>query len=125
MSHELGGPVLVVHQDAGVRDVIAEALALEGIDAAGATHAEAPGVLEALGRERPALVLLDLDGETTGFRAFLARRHGQPVPVVGLSTAPSSLRAPGAWSAGAAALLPMPFLLDDLISVVSRFCRAN
>ena len=122
MSHELGNPVLVVHSDAGVRHVIAEALALEGIAAAAGAHGDA---LTALGRQRPGMVLLDLDGDCTAFRQALTRQHGGEIPIVGMSMAPLACDSPGLGEDVKDVLLRLPFELDDLVGAVGRFCATN
>jgi CheY-like chemotaxis protein len=128
VNHELGGPVLVVHDDAALRDVITEALALDGVAATGVAHAEALGILNLPGGARPGLVLLDLDlgGDAAArVRTALARRHGGRVPVVGLSTAPRAALELGAPPDGTEAVLALPFALNELGAVVARVCRAN
>jgi DNA-binding response OmpR family regulator len=119
VNHDTDGPVLVVHDDAEIRELITGALELEGIASTAGTHADA---LSRLGGRRPGLVLLDLYGDAAGFRAALARRHGRGVPIVGLTT--NAARRDGA-DVGAQALLPMPFELDELVIMVGRFCQAN
>ena len=119
MNDALDGPVLVVHDDEGIRAVITAALALEGIASTAATHADA---LVPLDGGRPALVLLDLDRDSAALREAFGRRYGNTVAIIGLTTAPT---ARNGSSVGASALVAMPFALDDLVGLVARFCRTN
>ena len=116
-----GYPVLVVHEDAAARFLIAEALESEGFRAVSGGYFDALAALAKLNGEPPRVVLLDLDGDraANAFAAELARHH-RDVPIIGLSTSPN-LRDGSA--VGAAALLPEPFELDHLLEAVTRFCR--
>jgi DNA-binding response OmpR family regulator len=104
-----------------IRDVIADALQLEGYPVATASNGvEALNVVE---RERPSVVLLDmrmplLDG--WGFARELQSR-GIQVPIICLTAAQNARR----WAdeIGAATYLAKPFDLNDLLDVVEGFCR--
>lgn len=113
--------VLVVEDDAAIRQLYVEVLTELGHDVA-----EAPTATEALHevrRKRPALVLLDLmlPGGANGYDV-LAEIRGSPrtakLPVIaisGTSTGAYSLRA------GADAYLRKPFEPDVLVDAVRRF----
>jgi CheY-like chemotaxis protein len=113
--------VLVVDDEMAIRDVIADALQLEGYPVATASNGiEALNVVE---RERPSVVLLDmrmplLDG--WGFARELQSR-GIQVPIICLTAAQNARR----WAdeIGAATYLAKPFDLNDLLDVVEGFCR--
>lgn len=81
------GPILVVDDDADARGRVVAALEREGLPVREAAHGGL--ALEAAGRERPGLVLLDLMmPEMDGFaflRAFRARPDWAEVPVVVLT----------------------------------------
>jgi CheY-like chemotaxis protein len=111
------GVILVIDDDAEVRDAIAACLEWEGFAVASAAGgAEA---LAALRRERPAVVVCDVHmPEMTG-PEFLERLRAdaelRDIPVVLMSgTGPSRVHP------GADAHLPKPFELDDLLAAVRR-----
>jgi CheY-like chemotaxis protein len=112
------GPILVVDDDPTILATVAETLDLEGYPVVTATNgAEA---LDALEREMPSLVLLDmrmpvLDG--WGFVRVLRERGLNPTLVVMSATADAR-----GWASeiGAHGVLPKPFDLDDLIAEVQR-----
>ncbi len=118
-----GGPgktVLVVDDEPDIRWLVRHALEGEGY----AVEEAANGLeaLQALSRVEPNCVLLDmrmpvLDG--WGFARELEARHLQ-VPVVVMTAAQDAWR----WcdEIGAAACLPKPFDVDDLLDTVERVC---
>ena len=116
------GLVLVVHGDAALRDAIAEALAMDGFHAATGDYANALDVLASLDVGTPGTILLDLHGPAREFKAAFERVYGSGVPIVALTTAPTLL---DGSEVDAAALLPQPFDLDDLLALVSRYCAPN
>jgi two-component system, chemotaxis family, chemotaxis protein CheY len=117
-----GGVVLVVDDDAAIRDMVRDALELDGYRVV--TAPDGAAALAALERLEPGLVLLDmrmpvLDG--WGFsRAY--RERGGHAPLVVMTAAESAER----WRAeiGADGCLAKPFDLDALYGVVGRFYGA-
>jgi two-component system, chemotaxis family, chemotaxis protein CheY len=114
--------ILVVEDDAGIRQTIAECLELEGY----AVRQAASGVaaLDALDRGGlPLLVLLDVVMPGLNGQELLARLRAEPetagLPVVVMTAAVPSLTGP---IEGASALLPKPFNLSELLAVTLRFC---
>jgi CheY-like chemotaxis protein len=110
--------VLVVDDDAAIRETVAEILDLEGY--AVETARDGAEALRLIAVARPALVLLDmrmpvLDG--WGF-ARVARERGLDVPILVMTAAQDAWR----WcdEIGAAGCVPKPFDLDDLLRVVAR-----
>jgi two-component system chemotaxis response regulator CheY len=112
--------VLVIDDDSGIRDSLAECLEVEGYAVACASNG-ADG-LERLRAERPNLILVDLLMPVMNGYQFLAEVRGDPalkgLPVV-LMTG-STPRA-GHPLPEADAMLPKPFELDELLSLVRRF----
>jgi DNA-binding response OmpR family regulator len=115
-----GGPeVLVVEDDAHLRQVVEWALADEGF--AVALAADGQEALARIRQERPALVLLDmglpgLDG--FGVAAGIRALHGGAVPVVVMTA--DGRAAEKAAQIGAVAYVRKPFDLDELIETVRR-----
>jgi CheY-like chemotaxis protein len=119
---ELQCPVLIVEDDADLRDMMAQLLALEGFRA----HAAANGLeaLEYLKKgDHPELILLDLmmpvmDGWE--FRRRIAQDPAlAPLPVVVLS----ALDEPRAADVDGVAFLKKPLDFDRLLDIVRRYCR--
>ena len=118
-------PILVVDDDAGLREILEMALRGEGYSVLVARDG-----LEALATiedERPAVVLLDwmmprLDGP--GFAAELARRglRGR-VPILLLTAANGAEER--AAQIRAESVLAKPFELPDLLDEVDRLARAD
>ncbi len=112
-------PILVVDDDRGIREIIAETLEFEGYQVAQAKNgAEA---LEMIAENPPSLVLLDmrmpvLDGWGVA-RALRARGIRLPIVVV---TAAKDARA---WAneIGAIGYLAKPFEDSDLLEAVDRY----
>ena len=114
--------ILVIEDDAALRDVLCEALEDAGYQALPSDHPVSPLDVQQL---RPALVVLDLmlDGEPEGYawlEEIRAWHWTKQLPVVVCSgyLAPE---APAAqWvQAVAAATVPKPFALDDLLTAVA------
>lgn len=114
----VGRIILIVEDDVAIRATLADFLSGEGylVDEA------ADGVegLACVDARRPHLIVLDLHMPVMGGRPFLERLRGveatRDIPVVlmsGASTAEPPL-------AGVDALLPKPFLLEDLVAAVER-----
>jgi CheY-like chemotaxis protein len=122
------GSVLVVEDEAPLRELVRQALEDEGC--AVATAADGAAALAHLRRARaageaPDVILLDmqmpgLDG--WGFAAAYRREPPPRAPVVVMTAAPDA-RAARRWAAeaGAAACLPKPFDLEAFLTVVGRF----
>lgn len=112
--------ILVVEDDAGIRESVEECLASEGHRVASvANGAEA---LEWLAREpAPDLVVLDLVMPVMNGAELIERLRAQPrlaaVPVVLMTAAMSG---PGLALPAAATVLPKPFDLDALLAAVAR-----
>jgi two-component system chemotaxis response regulator CheY len=113
-----GAPVLVVDDNAAIRETVAEALELEGY--AVETARDGAEALRMLASIVPSLVLLDmrmpvLDG--WGF-ARIARERGVRTPILVMTAA----RDAQLWCAeiGAQGCVPKPFELDLLLAAVAR-----
>jgi CheY-like chemotaxis protein len=116
------GTILIVEDDVGIRQTIAECLEVEGYRVR-----EAASGAEALATIRdgdvPALVFLDYVMPGMNGQQFLDHLRADPavatIPVVVMTAAMPVLSAP---IDGADAMLAKPFELDDLLSVTERFC---
>lgn len=116
------GPILVVEDDPTIRSTVCQILDEEGYSVEAASDGAA--ALEAVDRERPSLVILDmrmpvLDG--WGFAAAL-RAKSIAVPIVVMTAA----RDARVWAdeISAAGYLAKPFELEDLLATVSRYRQA-
>ncbi|HEU4325928.1 MAG TPA: response regulator [Roseiflexaceae bacterium] len=114
-------PILVIDDDATIRETVADILADEGYRVQLAANG-AEG-LSALGQERPALILLDrwmpiLDG--IGFVQAL-RAQGQYIPIVAMTAAHDARQ--WAEEIKAVAILPKPFKLEALFNLVAEALR--
>lgn len=114
-----GGPILVVEDDALIREIVCEVLEGAGYEVVSATGGY-DGLLKLSGIH-PALVLLDmrmpdLDGDAFADTMKVSHAH---VPIVAM-TAASDLKS---WVASiqAQAYIAKPFDVDDLLAVVGRF----
>jgi CheY-like chemotaxis protein len=117
-----GSDILVVDDDADIREALREALALEGYRVAVAANGrEAWEWLQS--SAAPSLVLLDLmmpvmdGGELLGLVRGDDRLRGIPVILV---TAFGSLAA--AFASRSQACLAKPLDLEDLMALVARYC---
>ena len=118
-----GAPVLVVDDDAAIRDAVRDVLESEGI--AVETAANGADALEQVSRHRPRLVLLDmrmpvLDG--WGFASAL-RDRGLALPVVVMTAAADASR--WAEEIGAIGVVAKPFGVAELVTAVRRFGAAS
>ena len=114
------GSVLVVDDDAIIRETIREALEDEGCRVREASHGEE--ALTLLTEEIPDVIVLDmrmpvLDG--WGFARAYRALPGPHAPIVVVTAAQDA----HTWGAeiNADAILPKPFDLSDLFGVLSRF----
>ena len=114
-------PILVVDDDASIRQTVREILDLEGYPVE--TAADGNEALEAVERREPSLVLLDmrmpeLDG--WGF-ARAIRERGMRLPIL-VMTAAENART---WAdeIGADGYVSKPFELEELLAAVERVRR--
>jgi CheY-like chemotaxis protein len=114
-------PVLIVEDDADLREMMAQLLTLEGFRAE--TVANGRDALEYLRRgDRPEVILLDLMMPVMDGWEFRRRQRADPavadVPVVVLS----ALDATRAVDLQEAAFLKKPLDFDRLLQLVRRYC---
>ncbi len=117
--------ILLVEDDSGIRDSVAEVLELEGYQVAAVANGS--DALEWLAREVPPDVLLvDLVMPVMSGGELLARVRADPrlagVPAVLMTAAIPTAQSP---IPAADATLPKPFELDALLDVVGRLSRAR
>jgi CheY-like chemotaxis protein len=115
-------PVLIVEDDADLRDMMAQLLNLEGINAA--TVANGREALEYLQEsDRPDVILLDLMMPVMDGWEFRRRQQADPsvssVPVIVLS----ALDPTRAADVNANAFLKKPLDFDRLLALVRSYCR--
>jgi CheY-like chemotaxis protein len=111
-------PILVVDDDPGILDIVVRTLDFEGYPAVRARNgAEA---LEAVERQRPSLVLLDMRMPVMDGWAFAEalRERGIAVPVLVMTAANDARR----WASeiGAQGYIEKPFDIDELLATVER-----
>ncbi len=113
------GKILVIEDDTGIREALADFLRSEGflVDLAG----DGAEGLERLAARRPDVILVDLAMPRMNGARFLARLRTdeatRTLPVVLMT----GTRPVGATAAAADAVLQKPFELDELLAVVRRF----
>ncbi len=115
-------PVLIVEDDADLREMMAQLLTLEGFRAE--TVANGRDALEYLRRgDRPEIILLDLMMTVMDGWEFRRRQRADPavadVPVVVLS----ALDATRATDLDETAFLKKPLDFERLLQLVRRYCR--
>lgn len=113
--------ILLVDDDAGIREGVAEGLACEGYRAEGVSNGQE--ALDWLDREgRPAMVLLDLLMPVMNGAQLLERLRADPrwaaLPAVLMSATVPSREA----LSRANAYLPKPFDLAQVVAAVLRWC---
>jgi CheY-like chemotaxis protein len=118
-SRHNAGPILVVDDDPAIRATVAEILALEGYPIE--TAADGLEALDAITRQRPSLVLLDmrmpmLDGWGVARRL---REEEIRLPIIVMTAAQNARR--WAEEIGADSYISKPFELVDLLETVERF----
>ncbi|HEX5578875.1 MAG TPA: response regulator [Candidatus Limnocylindria bacterium] len=113
------GPVLVVDDDAAIRNAVRDLLESAGIAVETAT--DGADALEKVSRHRPRLVLLDMRMPVLDGWAFASalRERGVSLPVVVMTAAADASR----WAdeIGAIGVVAKPFGVAELVSAVRRF----
>jgi DNA-binding response OmpR family regulator len=122
MVEAKAAPILVVEDDADIRDTIAAILEMEGYAVDLASNGEE--AISVIDDHRPRLVLLDmrmpvLDG--WGF-AQVMRERGVKIPIIVMTAAQDA----GRWAReiGAQGYIAKPFDLGDLLMQVERYAGA-
>jgi DNA-binding response OmpR family regulator len=117
--------VLVVGDDEGVRELLVAALSEDGYRVRAAADGVA-GIAE-LRRWRADAIVLDVVMPGADAAVFRALQIGLPgaadVPVVLLSATRAAEPEQVARDLGAAAALPKPFRVDQLLAIVARLAR--
>jgi DNA-binding response OmpR family regulator len=112
--------VLVVDDDARIREFISRALVLEGYSVE--TAADGELALEMLPNIQPELILLDMRMPNIDGKEFMRRYRQQDgivhAPVIVLTAAHETV--PAGELLHAAGYLPKPFDLDELLNIVER-----
>ncbi len=116
--------VLVVDDDIHIRYALVDALEDEGYRAVSASNgAEALQVLRELPKP-PSVILLDLMMPVMDGWQFRAQQQRDPllskIPVVVVSAIGNGMGE--AFQVSASAYLKKPFLVEDLVATVGRFC---
>src|SRR5438105_7661079 len=113
--------VLVVDDDAAIRNLITEVLVEEGFAVADAANGRE--ALDRIAAHLPGLVLLDLQMPVmSGWEALMALQVAHvPVPVVLMSAGVRVQQE--AERQHAAGYLAKPFVLEELVAVVARFLQ--
>lgn len=126
MTSKTSSPaVLIVEDDDALREALTDTLELSGYRVVASAHAEA--AMDQLSRERPGLVLTDvqmpgMDGHEL-LRCIKTKAPGLPVV---LMTAYGQIeRAVEAMRDGAADYLPKPFEAEHLAAVVARHLQSD
>ena len=126
MAHESVAhcPVLIVEDDADLREMMAQLLSLEGFQTA--TVANGREALEYLHRsDSPEVILLDLMMPVMDGWEFRRHQQADPalarVPVIVLSALDQNRTA----DVDAAAFLKKPLDFDRLLSLVRAYCRPS
>jgi len=115
--------LLVVDDDATIREMLQMVLVSEGYEVTTAAHGAA--ALTMLDRVRPHVILLDMKMPVMDGWEFLRRyrqRPGAKVPVIVVTAAQDDKRR--AADVGANAYIAKPFAIDDLIRVLDQ-CIAS
>jgi CheY-like chemotaxis protein len=113
--------ILVVEDDAGIRESLVECLATEGFDVLPATN----GVdgLARLRARRPHLVVLDLVMPVMNGAEFLdAVARDSTLAGVPVLLMTAAMPTPGERLPPVSGYLPKPFELDELLEAIERHC---
>jgi two-component system chemotaxis response regulator CheY len=115
-------PILVVDDDELILNTVESTLADEGYHVV--TAPDGAAALDAIERQEPALILLDMKMPIMDGWAFASAYRRQPephAPIVVMTAAADAARR--AADVGAEAYLAKPFDLADLLNVVGRMTR--
>ncbi len=116
--------ILLVEDDSGIRESVAEVLELEGYRVSAVGNGS--DALEWLAREVPDVLLVDLVMPVMSGGELLARVKADPrladVPAILMTAAIPTAQSP---VPAADATLAKPFELDTLLEVVGRLSRAR
>ena len=117
--------ILLIEDDADIRAVLIEFLTDEGYIVCGAEHGADALALLGGTTATPRLILLDLMMPVMNGWIFRMQQRANPtladIPIVVLSASPALLDQYGPMDV--AGLLAKPIDLDDLLTVVQRYCR--
>lgn len=128
-ASESGGPnaawprVLVVEDDAAIREVLQVALGDEGF--AVVTAGDGAEALARVAASSPHVIVLDVRMPVMDGPTFMRRYRQRPpphAPIVAIAASQQGLKE--AEDVGVAAALAKPFDLDDLVATVRRFADA-
>jgi two-component system, chemotaxis family, chemotaxis protein CheY len=119
MSEKCLGPVLVVDDDADIRETLCELIRLEGYDTVGAENGQV--ALDTIrGGPQPCVILLDLMMPVMDGWEFCRERAADEalghIPVV-VITASGRADVPGVE-----AVLPKPLAIETVLGAVERHC---
>ena len=117
-------PVLIVEDDASLREALSDTLELAGYKAI--TAADAEQALAWLDKGRPGLVLSDVQMPGMDGHALLTtlKARRPEIPVILMTAYGQIERAVQAIREGAADYLPKPFESERLLATVARYFRA-
>ena len=112
------GAILVIEDDAGIRETLSDFLRAEGfrVDLA----SDGAEGLERLKAHRPDLILVDLLMPGMGGGQFLARLRADPATRALPAVLMTGNRGGGEATAGADAVLEKPFELQELLTAIGR-----
>jgi len=118
----MGRPILIVDDDPLITEALASLLDLKGFECS--TAANGREAIDAISRQRPRLVFLDLQMPVLDGASVVKelRARGESVPIVLMSAALDL--AARASELGVPAYLSKPFSDVDLLSVIERFAAA-
>ncbi len=115
--------ILVVDDDAAIREVVAEVLEEEGYRVTAASSGQ--DALAAIDADEPALVVLDMRMPVMNgweFAEQLGERPGRRIPLLVMTAAVDAVQR--AAEIGAAGTLSKPFDLTDLIDLVQTLIES-
>jgi CheY-like chemotaxis protein len=111
--------ILVVDDDYDLRETLAEFLALEGYAVRCASNGRQ--AMDVIRRERPAVILLDMNMPAMDGREFRSRQTRDPdiadIPVIVMSAGDVDLERPPTGT-----FIPKPFNPDVLLRTIERYC---